>query len=109
MIRHIVTSLRVGTASALAAVMLSGLACDPIVDPHNSTHYLMQVPASQRAAIDDYVACVNSRFPLRANRWAYVNADLVAEQLLKGRLDEQGMETAYRSLGCGFLNAEAGG
>ena len=70
-----------------------------------STHYLDQTQfASEVYAINRYVDCVSSRFPLRANRYAVVTADAVAEQLQLGRLDMAGMEATYSSLGCGALS-----
>ena len=50
-----------------------------------------------------YVECIHSRFPLYANRWAYVTTETVSNELLKGRLDPHGMERTYASLGCGAL------
>ena len=59
---------------------------------------------SEKFSINQYVDCVDSRFPLRANRSAYtVTADAVAEEILDGRLDFRGMATTYSSLGCGTL------
>ena len=68
-----------------------------------------EVPASEMLLVDAYVECVNSRFPLFANRYAYVNRNRVAEEIQEGRLDLDGMETTYRNLGCGELAEAKGG
>ena len=89
-----------------AALAISAAACSlPPPGATHSTYYIDQMSEEETAAINRYVDCVKSRFPLRANRWAFVNSDAVAEQLAEGNLDRHGMAKTFSNLGCGDLSA----
>ena len=60
-------------------------------------------PGLDMPMLDEYVGCVNSRFPLTANRWASVTPLGVMRELENGRLDLDGMNATHQSLGCGIL------
>ena len=61
------------------------------------------IPTAERPMIERYVTCINSRFPLDANRWAFVTEAAVAREMEQGNVDLDGLEVTYRSLGCGEL------
>ena len=92
---------------AIVAIIAFGLlatsACGGGNEP--SPEWSVLAPA-QKTAVYWYVECVNSRFPLDANRWAFVSKETVAKKLSDGSLDFDGMRKTYRSLGCGTLGSE---
>ena len=85
----------------IVALAVPGCALERPPDP-----VWVALSQEQQTAVYKYVACVNSRFPLDANRWAFVSEETVANELAEGRLDFAGMGMAYRSLGCGQLEAQ---
>ena len=94
---------------AILACLPVLLACQPNPDSVARDAYVETVPIEQASMVDRYVSCVNSRFPLRANRYAKVTTERVAIVLKEGNLDMAGMETTYENLGCGELKEEKGG
>ena len=86
-------------------LFLAAVACSLTVE--DPPEWSALSPA-ERTAVYQYVECVNSRFPLDANRWAYVTDLTVARELSDGSLDLAGMRTTYASLGCGDLEQETG-
>ena len=66
------------------------MACDVPRETRRSTHYSDQLLVEDKLAVSRYEECVNSRFPLRANRYASVTADAVAQRILEGRLSFEG-------------------
>ena len=85
----------------LFALALPGCALETPSDPE-----LSALTKEQLKAVYEYVDCVNSRFPLHANRYAYVTDERVADKLHDGSLDFAGMDITYYSLGCGNLMEE---
>lgn len=81
-------------------VVLAALGCTLETPPDPE---LSALSLEQRMVVWKYVDCVNSRFPLDANRWAYVSDERVADELAEGSLDFAGMAMTYSSLGCGDL------
>ena len=87
----------------LAVAMLALVACG-LIRLEGETPHLDQIEgADEKAYISKYVECVNSRFPDPASGYRATTEDSVAREWLADRLDMDGMDATYSSLGCGTL------
>ena len=87
----------------LAVAMLALVACG-LIRLEGETPHLDQIEgADAQVYITRYVECVNSRFPDPASGYRATTEDSVAREWLADRLDLDGMDATYSSLGCGTL------
>ena len=92
---------------AIVAIAMGMSACIPSVNEPSETRVFWEnMPESDKTFTTRYVDCVNSRFPLQANRRAYVSELTVAFRIRQGQLDKHGMTVTAKSLGCGDLKAD---